>query len=93
MKKAIPIQQIINWYYGNYCVRKCYNDERRQDEHYPKLQELALKLKGITMTHGQFLTMMRSDKTICNLSDEEWANRKFSWRRTDCITCKKLGIH
>ena len=93
MKKAVPVQQLVNWYYGNYCTRKCYNDEKRQEEHYPKLQELAIKLKDVMMTHREFLDLLRTDKTICNLSEEEWKTRKFSWKNTDCIMCKKWGIH
>lgn len=92
MKKAVPVQQLVNWYYGNYCTRKCYNDDKRQQEHYPKLQELAIKLKGVMMTHREFLDLLRTDKTICDLSEEEWKNRKFSWKNTDCIACRGLGI-
>jgi len=31
------------------------------------------------MTHKEFLDMLRSDKTICNLSDVEWKARRFTW--------------
>lgn len=93
MKKAVPVQQLVNWYYGNYCTRKCYNDDKRQQEHYPKLQELAVKLKDVMMTHREFLDLLRTDKTICDLSEEEWKTRKFSWKNTNCIICRKWGIH
>lgn len=92
MKKAVPVKQLVNWFYGNYCTRKCYSDEKRQKEHVPKLYELAKKLEGTLMTHQQFLEMLRTDKTICDLSDEEWKGRKFSWKNHDCLLCRKLGI-
>ncbi len=92
MKKAVPMPQLVKWYYGNYCTRKCYGDEKRQEEHVPKLFELANKMKNTMMTHQQFLDMLRSDKTICDLSDEEWKNRKFSWKHTDCSICRRFGI-
>ena len=92
VKPKVPIKQLVNWYSANYCARKCYNDETRQDEHLPKLQALAQKLSGLKMTHQEFLDLLRSDKTICDLSDEEWKNRKFSWKNTDCIVCRKFGI-
>lgn len=92
MKKALSVQQLVHWYYGNYCTRKCYNDDRRQEEHLPKLKELAAKLKCVKMTHREFLELLRLDKTICDLSDDEWNNRTFSWKNTDCIICKKFGI-
>ena len=82
----------INWYYSNYCTRKCYNDEKRHEEHIPKLRELATKLKRVKMTHQEFLNLLRNDKTICDLSNEEWNNRNFSWNETDCVVCKKFGI-
>jgi len=44
------------------------------------------------MTHKEFLSMIRNDRTICDLNDEEWKKRKFSWKKTDCLICTKLGI-
>lgn len=92
VKKPAKMQHLVNWFYGTYCVTKCHDDEERRQKHYPKLQELAKKLESVEMTHAEFLAMMRSDKSICDLSDEEWKKRKFSWRSTDCPICKKLGI-
>ena len=92
MKPSVSIKSLVNWYYGNYCTRKCYEDEKRIRDHYPKLQRLAEKLGDIKMTHQEFLSMMRADKTICDLSDEEWKRRKFSWKHPECPLCRKLGI-
>ena len=92
MKKAVPIKQLVNWFYGNYCTRKCYKDEKRQRDHVPKLYEFAKRLNGTFMTHQRFLSMLRVDKTICDLSEEEWKNRKFSWWHTDCLICRRFGI-
>lgn len=92
IKKPAKIQNLVNWFYGNYCTRKCHDDLEKQQSHYPKLRELAKKMEGAEMTHQEFLSMLRSDKTICDLSDEEWKNRKFSWNKTDCPICKALKI-
>jgi len=92
LKKPAKIQHLVNWFYGNYCTRKCYNNIERQREHWNKLQKLAQELESIKMTHKAFLQMIRSDKTICTLSDDEWKNVKFSWRSTNCKICKKFGI-
>lgn len=91
IKKLAKIQTLVNWFYGNYCTRKCYEEIGKQKGHWFKLQELAKKLEGIEMTHKEFLIMIRNDKTICDLSDEEWKKRKFSWK-TDCEICRKLEI-
>ena len=92
MKKPYKIQHVANWFFGNYCTRKCYEEIGKQKEHWDKLQELAKKLEGTEMTHSEFLLMIRSDKTICNLNDEEWKNRKFSWKSTECEICRKLEV-
>ena len=92
IKKAVKIKSLVNWFYGNYCTRKCYNNIGRQREHFEKLQKLADNLDGLEMTHKDFLHMLRSDRVICNLSDEEWKNAKFSWSRNNCMLCRKLGI-
>ena len=92
IKKPAKIQSLVNWFYGNYCVRKCYDEIEKQRGHWDKLQELAKKLEGVEMTHSEFLNMIRNDGTICDLSEEEWKKRKFSWKHTDCPICKGLGI-
>ena len=92
MKKPAKIQHLVNWFFGNYCARKCYEEVDKQRAHWEKLQELAKKLEGTEMTHSEFLSMIRNDRTICDLSDEEWKKRKFSWKHTDCPICKALGI-
>ncbi|MBI5390467.1 hypothetical protein HZB02_03190 [Candidatus Woesearchaeota archaeon] len=86
------IQHLVNWFHGNYCTRKCSDEIEKQHEHWEKLQELARRLDGVEMTHAAFLSMMRSDKTICDLSDDEWKQRKWSWKSTDCIVCKRIGM-
>lgn len=90
MKNPAKIQHLVNWFFGNYCARKCYEEDEKRYEHWLNLQELAKKMEGTEMTHEMFLSMMRSDKTICNLNDEEWKTRKFSWKHTDCPICRKM---
>ena len=92
IKKRAKIQHLVNWFYGNYCTRKCYEEIEKQRKHWDRLQELAKKMDGIEMLHKEFLLMIRSDKTICSLSDEEWKKRKWSWRNTDCPVCRWLGM-
>ena len=84
MKKPSKVKHLANWFFGNYCTRKCYDEIEKQREHWYKLQELTKRLEGVEMTHSEFLAMIRSDKTICDLSDEEWKKRKFSWKRMEC---------
>jgi len=92
VKKPAKMQSLVNWFYGNYCTRKCYEENEKAYKHWLKLQELAKRMEGIEMTHAAFLSMIRSDKTICDLSDEEWKKRKWSWKRTECEICKRVGV-
>ena len=91
VKMPAKIQHLVNWFYGNYCTRKCYEEIDKQREHWEKLQELAKRMEGTEMLHREFLSMLRSDKTICDLSDEEWKGRKWSWKRMDCRVCDGMG--
>jgi len=91
-KKPAKIQHLVNWFFSNYCTRKCYEENEKAYQHWLKLQELAKRLEGVEMTHSEFLSMIRNDKTICDLSDEEWRKRKWSWKRTDCEICRKMGM-
>lgn len=92
IKKPVKIQTAVNWFFGNYCTRKCYDENEKAYQHWLKLQELAKKMEGAEMTHKEFLIMIRNDKTICDLSDEEWRKRKWSWKRTECPICRGLGM-
>ncbi|MBN2422388.1 hypothetical protein JXB41_04110 [Candidatus Woesearchaeota archaeon] len=92
MKRPVKIRHLVNWFHGNYCTRKCYEREELHNEHWPKLDELARKLEGTEMTHRDFLNMLRTDRTICTLSDDEWKNARFSWRHDDCPLCRMMGM-
>ena len=92
MKQRAKIHHLVNWFFGNYCTRKCYEENEKSYQHWLKLQEIAKRLEGVEMTHKEFLVMIRSDRTICDLSDEEWRKRKFSWRRSDCALCRMMGV-
>ena len=91
-KQSAKMQALVNWLYGNYCTRKCHDETWKQQVHVKKLQELAKKMEGTMMTHSQFIAMLRHDKTICNLSDDDWNNRRWSWRMTGCQICKMLRL-
>lgn len=43
MKKTVKVKTAVNWFYGNYCTRKCWNDDTKLREHWEKLQQLANK--------------------------------------------------
>ncbi len=63
-----PVQRIINWYYGNFCTRKCFNKEGRMFDCHQKFQQLADLSKELMMTHKEFKDMIDTDEIkICKL--------------------------
>lgn len=77
--KKYPIKHLVNWYYGNYCVRKCFDKEERLFQHGEWLQEFARKHKGLTMTHKAFLELFHNHMSLCNLNDS-FKRRSIGWK-------------
>ena len=49
-----PISRVVNWYFGNFCTRKCFNKEKRLNDCYNKLQLFVNKNSGLMITHKEF---------------------------------------
>lgn len=78
-KKPYPISNVVNWYYGNYCTRKCFNKPERISECWDKLLDFAHKSKGLEITHKDFKDMMASgDISICKLK-RGFKEKTISW--------------
>ena len=77
--KKYPIKHLINWYYGNYCVRKCFDKEERLSRHGEWLREFAEKHKHLIMTHKEFLTLFHDHMTLCTLEDS-FKRRSIGWK-------------
>ncbi len=94
-KKSYPIRQLWHWYYGNYCVKKCRDDEglKISVKCCEKMEEFCDKCQNLTMTHREFLELFAKHMNICRF-DEFERKRMPSWKevRSECYTCKKLGI-
>ena len=93
-KREYKIQHLVNWYFGNYCVKKCHDDLEIQKNHWEQLQEFARKNPHLQMTHKEFMEFFAKDMTICKFGYVE-RRRMPSWKevkREECIICKKFGI-
>lgn len=63
-----PIQRVVNWYYGNFCTRKCFNKDNRLEDCGKKLQFFVDQNKDLMITHKEFKDMFDSDDIkICKL--------------------------
>src|SRR3989344_2404185 len=78
VKKPYKIEHLVNWYYGNFCV-KHKNSSR---EHYEELKRIALSWNVPEMTHKEFVFRIRQELK-CNPN-----KKKFD----ECSICKRFGI-
>ena len=97
MKKEYPVQQVVNWFFGNYCTRKCPENEKQLFKCRQKLEEFAEKHAG-TIRHREFLWLMQEGLNICELPAEQKTKaisyKEFARKQDrDCPLCKKFGIY
>ena len=77
-KPKIKIEHLINWYYGNFCVKHKHCTK----EHYDELQRIALSWGITEMTHKEFVFRIKQELKCFPIK------REFH----DCPICRKLGV-
>ncbi len=78
-KKEYPIMNIVNWYIGNYCARKCFDNLEKLADHRKKLRVFAEKNKTLKITHKEFLKLFNDHMTICTL-DGTFKRKVIFWK-------------
>lgn len=85
IKKPAKIEHLINWYFGNFCVR-CgriiLDSERHGKNCYAKMQKIKEEIESKEMTHKGFVEIMRNT-TFCQPIKREVPR---------CRICEHLGI-
>ena len=67
-RKPYPISNIVKWYYGNYCTRKCFNNTERLSECWERLLDFAYKNRSLKISHKEFKDLFDNDDIkICKL--------------------------
>ena len=84
-KKSYPITRLVNWYFGNYCTRKCFDNDERLKDHYEKLQLFAQKNPKLEITHREFLQLFNDHMTLCSL-DEGFKRKAIGWTLFTILT-------
>lgn len=80
-KIKYPIQRVVNWYYGNFCTRKCFNKEERLMDCNEKFQLLVDKNKDLMITHIEFKDMLDNNNIkVCKLK-HNFRRRTVSWNQ------------
>jgi len=77
-KKKYPLRQLVNWYFGNYCSRKCFDNPERLKDHYDKLMNVVKNSPTVSMTHRDFLDLFNEHLSICTLSDS-FKRKSIGW--------------
>lgn len=76
-----PIQRIVNWYFGNFCTRKCFNKENRLMDCSKKLQLFSNQNKGLIITHKEFKDLLDDNHIkICKLN-HNFKKRTVNWKQ------------
>ena len=78
-KNKYPIRHIVNWYYGNYCARKCFDNDDLLSDHWQKLQLIVEKNELLQITHRDFLDLFNDHFKICTLEDS-FKRKMVSWK-------------
>jgi len=98
-KKQYPIRHVVNWYFGNYCVKKCRDgaELEKSRECWDKLQEFAKQNPTMMVKHSDFVQMFADKMDICMFNSAE-RKRMPTWKEVvmreghECPICKKFGI-
>lgn len=76
--RIYPISHLVNWYIGNYCTRKCFDDPIVLSRHYEQLREFATKNPGLEMTHADFKDFFNDSMIVCTL-DDSFKRKSIGW--------------
>ena len=78
IKPKAKIEHLINWYYGNFCVKHKHCTK----EHYEDLKRITLSWNIPEMTHKELIFRIRKQLKCFPIK------REFH----DCPICRKLGV-
>ena len=82
-KKPYPITHIVNWYYGNFCTRKCFNKEGRLLDCWSKLQAFASKNNDLRIRHKEFKDLFDDDCIKICLLKPNFRRRTVGWTQME----------
>ena len=70
MSKPIKAIHARNWFYGNICTKKCYDDIEKQKNCYDKMSQMLAGHEDYPITQKMFVKVMRQKhKDICDIPD------------------------
>lgn len=82
MPHKVKSKHALNWFYGNICTRKCYDDLNKQKRCYQKMQAIIKGYEDFLITHKIFIRVMRDKHKICDLDEATFKRREHDfWKR------------
>lgn len=73
---------VLNWFYGNICTKKCYDDLDKQKRCNDKMKKMIKEYEDYLIYHKTFIDVVREKHKICNISEKLFkrSERDF-WQR------------
>lgn len=77
------LRRVINWYYGNFCTRKCFNKEGRIWDCFNKFELLKSQNKELMITHKEFKDMIDNDDIKICILPVNFRKRTVGWKQME----------
>jgi len=82
MLSKVKSKHALNWFYGNICTRKCYDDLNKQKKCYQKMQGIIKGYEDFLITHKDFIQVIRNKHQVCDLNEEIFKRKEYDfWKR------------
>ncbi len=78
-----PLGRVINWYYGNFCTRKCFNKEDRILDCFNKFELFKSKNKELLITHKEFKDLIDTDNLKICVLPLSFRKRTVGWKQIE----------
>jgi hypothetical protein len=76
-----PVNRVVNWYFGNFCTRKCFNKEERLNECWNKFETFKKENIGLMITHKEFKDYIDNDLLIICKLKPHFRKRTVGWNQ------------
>ena len=73
--------RVINWYYVNFCTRKCFKKEERISDCFNKFELLKSKNKELMITHKEFKDLIDTDNLKICVLPVNFRKRTVGWKQ------------
>ena len=80
---------VLNWFYGNICVKKCYGQYKKERNCYDVMRKMIEGNEDYPITHKMFIKVVREKHKICDISEELFRHSEGDFYRRQSDTTAK----